>query len=81
MLNKRKYIDKPCCQKRKYIDETVLDFFNGDEDKLQEWLITPNPMMGGISPMKTSISKLYDIVKEAMASNETASGGSCLGCQ
>lgn len=80
-MMKRKYTDKPCCQKRKYIDETVLDFFKGDEEKLQEWLTTPNPMLGGITPRKTSLDKLYDFVKEAMASNEAASGGSCLGCQ
>lgn len=78
---KRKYTDKPCCQKRKYIDETVLDFFGGDEEKFQLWLTTPNPMLGGVTPQKTPLGRLYGFVKEAMDANEAASGGSCLGCQ
>ena len=78
---KRKYTDKPCCQKRKYIDETVLDFLGGDEDKFQNWLNTPNEMLGGVTPRKTPLGRLYNFVKEAMDSNEAASGGSCLGCQ
>ena len=78
---KRKYTDKACCQKRKYIDETVLSFLGGDEEKLQEWLDTPNEMLGGVAPMKTPLGELYNFVKEAMDSSEAASGGSCLGCQ
>lgn len=80
-MTKRKYTDKPCCQQRKYIDETVLDFFDGDEVKFKTWMNTPNPMLGDVTPMKTKISVLHNFVQQAVISNEFASGGSCLGCQ
>ena len=77
----KNYTDKSCCQKRKYIDDIVMDFFNNDEERFKTWLTTPNEMLGGKTPMKTSINKLYSFVKDAMDSNESASGGSCLGYQ
>lgn len=69
---------------RKYIDENVLAFFNGDEEKFQAWLNTPNPMLGDITPMKTDITKLYNWVKQTVQENaaaDKASGNDCMGCQ
>lgn len=77
-MTHRHYTDKPCCQMRKYIDENVLAFFNGDEEKFKLWMNTPNPMLGDVSPMKTPIDKLHKFVKEAMTANAT---DDCMGCQ
>lgn len=73
------YTDKPCCQMRKYIDENVLAFFNGDEEKFKLWLNTPNPQLGNVAPMKTSITTLYSFVKQQV--EEEKGNKDCLGCQ
>lgn len=62
---------------RKQIDQIVLGYFQGDEEKMRAWLNTPNPALGDVTPMKTPLSKLLMFVQSAMSENDTE----CMGCQ
>lgn len=35
-----------------YIRTTLLDYFNENSDKVELWLNTDNPILGGVSPNK-----------------------------
>lgn len=32
------------------VHRILLAFFNGDESKIDTWVLTPNPLLGGITP-------------------------------
>jgi len=57
----------------------VVRFFNGDEEKIKAWFSTPNPLLGGISPIDMILwgdeDKLLDFIKRQLRGNEKATQG------
>lgn len=58
---------------RRYVPDVyikLLEFFDGDERKVQAWFTTPNePLFGGMRPIDVPISKLRETVEAALAEN------------
>jgi len=38
------------------IHEKIFTYFDGDEAKTDEWMKTPNPLIGGITPLEMFIN-------------------------
>lgn len=52
-----------------YIEQQLLDFFQGDKKKVDYWLSAKNLNFGGMSPQdlirRGKIVKVYEFVKDA----------------
>lgn len=52
----------------------LLYYFEGNNDKVEMWLNTKNPMLGGISPLEMLMNdketKLLKFIKEQMKHNQ-----------
>ena len=57
--------------------QRVHAFFAGDEAKLRAWLLTPNPLLGGVAPSDMwmdarGLAKLEKFVEAQLAENPPA---------
>lgn len=55
------------------IIEPVIEFFDGDLHKVEQWMNTENPMLGGVSPCEMLLNergeRLQKFIDEAMRQN------------
>ena len=53
-----------------YIEDLLLTYFDGDTDKAELWMETPNPQLGGVRPINMittgKIEKLKKFIEDAV---------------
>lgn len=68
------YINNSALDQLLFIDGKILDFFNGDDAKVDLWWHTPNYMLGDLTPegmiLRGHIDKLVQFVLHSLEENE-----------
>lgn len=69
----RDYTDPVFNEEYMAIEELLMEFFENDHMKVGSWMMTPNPLVGGIRPLDMMFlrpGKMLSIVKRALNENK-----------